>query len=215
MGELGFLIRNDISHLAQTIEQTDQTTEALWIKLETKEPITIGVIYGQQENAQTDKIETQFEELTTCINQYKRNSKVIIMGDLNAKININKPSTRQTASRNGQHLEQMLENTGTQTLNNSPNHTGTWTRINRNNPEEKSIIDYIIIDNRLTPHIIESNTDDRDIYIIKGKKRTDHNAVTASIRVMNQKTTKKVKKWKKGTPQQWQQFNEHIKTVWD
>ena len=93
-----------------------------------------------QENAPIVKIENQYHELTTDTNIYQQKNEIIIMGDLNSKININKNTCKQQSSRNGKLLEEFTKHTNTTIINTRPEHKGTWTRENRNNPNEKSII---------------------------------------------------------------------------
>jgi len=215
-GGIGFLIRNDIANLTETTEPNpNHSTETLWLKLKTRNPMHIGITYGKQENTQVEEIEEQFNELTTQINQLKTKGEVILMGDFNAKVNIDRPTYRQEESRNGTKLETMINNTQMVIINTKETHTGTWTRVNRNNPQEKSIIDYILATQNTAKHIIESMTDDIDLYIIKGKNRTDHNVITAKVRTDTKQATKKIKRWKRGTGEQWDQFNKQLTTEWN
>ena len=205
-GGLGFLIRNDIANMTETQDHHDPITETLWLKIYTNPPIHIGIKYGKQENTRAELVDEQFQELTTQINQFKTQGEVILMGDFNAKININHTPHKQ---------ETMIENTQMETINTKPNHIGMWTRVNRNKPEERSVIDYIITSHNITNNIIESMTDNLDLYIIKGKNRTDHNVITATIRTNVKQTTNKIKRWKRRTQEQWNQFNRELTTEWN
>ena len=51
-----------------------------------------------------------------------------------------------------------------------------WTRIN-----EKSIIDYIICNNKLTKHIAEVIIDEKQDSVLTGKKKTDLNTIFLKI----------------------------------
>ena len=119
--------------------------------------------HGQHENTPMNQITTQFQELTTNTNRNQVNNEVIIMGDLNAKMNIQTNTHTQEISRNGKPLEEFLKQTNTTATNTLPVHTGTWTRENRNN-NEKSAIDYVIISNNQINKITESTTDDTSIF---------------------------------------------------
>ena len=68
---------------------------------------------------------------------------------------------------------------------------GIWTRVNRNNPEEKSIIDYIMTDYDITDQIEDIEVDEEGCMRPKGKNETDHN--TIQIR-LNMKVNNKKKK---------------------
>ena len=58
-----------------------------------------------QENAPIEKVENQYNEITTDTNRHQQKNEIIIMGDLNSKININKNTCKQHTSRNGKLLE--------------------------------------------------------------------------------------------------------------
>ena len=82
--------------------------------------------------------------------------------------------------------------------------------MNRNNPEERSIIDYIIINQALGNKVVESETDNNDIYIIEGKNKTDHNAITATINIKADIQETIIIKWKQGNNDDWNKYNEEI-----
>ena len=46
---------------------------------------------------------------------------------------------------------------------------------------EKSIIDYIICNNKLTKHIAEVIIDEKQDSVLTGKKKTDHNTIFLKI----------------------------------
>ena len=52
----------------------------------------------------------------------RKDNKVIVMEDINAKITHNTKYEHQLTSRNGKLLNQMMKQTGTTTINNKPNH---------------------------------------------------------------------------------------------
>ena len=159
-------------------------------------------MYGIQETDNPEKLDKQYQELTTQINKHQQEGSVILMGDINAKLEIQKEQCQQKESKNGQRLKNLMHNTKTSAINLLDTHRGVWTRENRNNQQEKPVIDYIITSDSITKQVIESQTDDQDIYQIKGRKRTDHNVLTATIRTNMTKTENKIKKWKKGELQQ-------------
>ena len=74
-----------------------------------------------------------------------------------------------------------------QIINTTPNHQGSWTRVNRNNNNEKSIIDYIITCQHLASKTIESTTEDGTTNIIRGNNPTDHNIITAILDIETKK----------------------------
>ena len=52
--------------------------------------IAIATMYGKQETSPKDTIKNQFEELTTQVNQLQQENHIIIMGDLNAKVEVDR-----------------------------------------------------------------------------------------------------------------------------
>ena len=111
----------------------------------------------------------------------QQKGEVIIMGDLNAKVKINSQKFKQKESRNGNMLQEYIKQTNTIILNTTENHQGTWTRVNRKNNNERSVIDYIITSRPLHNRIIDSATDTDNMYKIAGINPTYHNVITATI----------------------------------
>ena len=89
---------------------------------------------------------------------------------------------------------------------------GKWTRINSNNVNEKSIIDYIICNNKLTKHIAEVIIDEKQDFVLTGKKKTDHNTIFLKIaaepKVPNRE---KIKIWKINEKTNWKTYENVIK----
>ena len=89
---------------------------------------------------------------------------------------------------------------------------GKWTRINSNNVNEKSIIDYIICNNKLTKHIAEVIIDEKQDFVQTGKKKTDHNTIFLKIaaepKVPNRE---KIKIWKINEKTNWKTYENVIK----
>ena len=209
------MIRTDISNMVEEIDGPSEQAETKWIKLKTKNPICIAVTYGHQENVPIDKVENQYQELTTDTIRHQQNNDIIIMGDLNSKIKISKNTCQQQTSRNGKLLEEFIKQTQTTIVNTKPEHKGTWTRENRTNPNEKSIIDYIITNNNISKNIIESETDNNNIHPITGSKRTDHNIITAKININEPISKNKTTRWKNGSKEEWKKYNAEVEKTWN
>ena len=213
-GGTGILIRNDIKNKTETITPDTPNTESTWLKINTKTPIFVGIVYGKQENNQIEETENQYQELITTINQLKKEGNIILMGDFNAKITVMKEDCQQQASRNGKLLENLLKLTNTTAINTTKKHTGTWTRENRNKADEKSVIDYIIMDKTTEKSITESETDNSNKYPIEGKNRTDHNIISATIQINETVTSTKLTKWKQQPKQKWTEYNKEVQKEW-
>ena len=111
-------------------------------------------------------------------------------------------------------LQELITQTNTVILNVAAKHQGSWTRVNRKNTKEKSIIDYIIVSQNMIENIIESATDDDDIYLIEGTNPTDHRVITATINTRIKTNKRIIKKWKEGSPDKWAEFNKELQNIW-
>ena len=105
-----------------------------------------------------------------------KNNEVIIAGDFNAKLQINSNSCKQHISRNGKLLREIMDNNDLTPANLKSNH-GIWTRVNRKNAEEKSVIDYILTTEQIARNIQSVVVDEEGNLRIKGKNETDHNTI--------------------------------------
>jgi hypothetical protein len=219
-GGVAILIRNDILPKTTAIDNTDQDElESLWIRIKNPEKdIAIGVFYGKQENENRETIEKQFNSLTTQINQIRQDSRIILTGDFNAKLQIREKQINQEISNNGKLLNQLLQETNSTPISLSKD-KGKWTRVNRNQPNQKSVIDYVITENE--DNIINYLQIDEEGHIrphhIKTKNgveiitETDHNTITMSISPeftpMPKPTTMC---WKSATRTDWENYNKSL-----
>ena len=87
---------------------------------------------------------------------------------------------------------------------------GIWTRVNRNNPNEKSIIDYILVDRKTAIEVEEIIVDEIGTHRLRGKRESDHNTILMTLKQKIQPIIEKKKSLKKGTPEQWDQYNKLI-----
>ena len=116
----------------------------------------------------------------------------------------------QTENSNGKKLQRIIDNNSLIPISTKA-HYGLWTRVNRNNTEERSVIDYII-----TTETIERNTtsliiDKEGTLRIKEKKESDHNTILMAIKVNNPRKREYITKWKLENKEGWNQFNKKIK----
>jgi hypothetical protein len=98
-GVVGFLVRNDINSIITEVTDNAVETnmEILCIKVRCKIYIYIAVTYGLQESSKKEDVERQFQNLATDTIR-NRNEHTIILGDLNAKIKLNKVNCIQQKS---------------------------------------------------------------------------------------------------------------------
>ena len=112
-----------------------------------------------QENENREQTERQFNNLTSQINELRKDSRIILTGDFNAKLKINKNHVTQEESNNGKLFSLLMQETNTNPTSLAST-KGNWTRVNRNQPNERSVIDYVITENN--DHIIEKLEIDDD-----------------------------------------------------
>ena len=208
-GGVGFCIKDTLIPAVNNEINNDEK-EILWITFKAKETIKIGVYYGKQENYNREKIIKEYEEITEEANDIKPKEHIIIMGDFNAKLKVQRDDCNQIQSRNGTLLKNMMKQTNTMAINTLPQHKGTWSRINTKNTRQKSIIDYIIISKKMQHMISESETDSDGNQQITGKQPTDHRTITMKLDMEIKMQKKIIKRWKPGKPEQWAEYNSHL-----
>ena len=186
--------------------------EIQWAEIKSgKQKTYVGVYYGNQERTPADEVQSDFDAIKSQINTLKQEGGVILLGDFNAKLEINLPAKniKQTQSRNGEMLQCLLEETDSIALN-VKKETCEWTRENRKKPDEKSIIDYAIVSSKTEGKVKEIRVDVEGTHRLKGKEETDHNTLLLETN-MEVKTEQNIKRmWKKGKPQDWANFNRDI-----
>lgn len=212
-GGVGIAIKNEIykyTKLVTEIEDTNQ--EVIWIELSVpkNETYFIGVYYGKQEDEMRDAIYQEFAQLKTQVIKLRKKGRIVLAGDFNAKLEINKNDCVQTISRNGKILEEFIKDLDLDpvTLNSE---TGIWTRVNRKNPTERSVIDYILMDKKTSKEASDIIVDEEGIYRLKSKDtHSDHNSLLAKIPYQPHAKYKTIKRWKLGNKKGWKEFNEQI-----
>ena len=207
-GGVAIAIRDDLRPSArpvQNIETEDQ--EIVWIEIQMNNTkLHIGVYYGKQEGTPVEIIEREYAQLTTQINTLKQKGEIILIGDFNAKLQVDKPNANQQISTNGRHLKNTIDQTDLVPIS-IYSDKGTWTRVNRNNPNERSVIDYTITTPSLMDNVIYHIIDEEGKARIKGRKETDHNTFLMAFRRNIQRKTTRTKKWKLKNKEGWENFN--------
>ena len=102
------------------------------------------------------------------------------MGDFNAKLEIKNKVVQQNQSRNGKNMQMMLDETNTKVKSLEAT-LGHWTRVKRKDTTEKSVIDYIIMTEKIAETTDYLEIDETGTYRLKGKAETDHNTMIAEI----------------------------------
>ena len=213
-GGVAITVREELANNFQIVEDMeDANQEIIWAQIAHKnKKIYIGVYYGKQENEKSEIVEREFSQLQTQINRLKKQGPTIIVGDFNAKLKVQKGEIKQEVSRNGKYLTELLENCEVTAIS-TESQTGTWTRVNRNNTQERSIIDYILI-RQCDKHCVTENTvDEAGALRIKGIHETDHNTMTLSFTMPMEKQNKIIRRWKLSNREGWKEFNKQMETI--
>ena len=197
-GGIAFLINNNkVKSFFEEPQANDGTLEIMTIRLELKQnkTIMICIYYGEQET-KTNKQEAkkEFDYLSQHISKYLQNDNhLLLLGDFNAKIGndehgvINGPPH---ISRNSALLRDVIKDFNLEILNNKLTE-GKWTRINSNNINKKSLIDYFICNNKLTKHIAKVIIEEKQDFVLTEKKKADHNTIFLKIAAEPRTSNKK------------------------
>ena len=87
---------------------------------------------------------------------------------------------------------------------------GDWTRVNRTNPSERSIIDYLIGTQKIAKQVSWLEIDEEGSIRIKGKKESDHNTISLELQIETQISTSRVTVWNVKDKEGWEKYNEEM-----
>ena len=208
-GGVALAVREDYANKIQPIDDLeDDNQEIMWARLDLNHnrKLSIGVYYGKQENEKKEIVEREYSQLTTQIIKLKQQGPVVLTGDFNAKIEINKGVTQQSTSRNGKLLNDLIAATDLVPISTKAE-SGTWTRVNRKNTEEKSVIDYILVRKEDEEFVTENVVDEVGLLRLKGANESDHNTLTMTLDIPLKKQTQTIKRWNLNNTEGWRKFN--------
>ncbi len=211
-GGVGILVSNAIANYSTEMNQLEekQETESAWIKIEARpKAIAIGVFYGPQEKEPIEQVQNIYNNLETQIKQAQAEAETILGGDFNAKLEIKANNLEQKISRNGKMLQQLINNTNLTPLN-TEGQNGLWTRVNRNNPEERSVIDYILTTPNIKKQVKDTYVDEKGDLRLKGKKETDHNTIITELKINTPRKKEFTTRWNTKNKEGWDKFNKEM-----
>ena len=158
--------------------------------------IRVIIAHGPQE---TDEMESRTEFYEALMVEIERGQasedNVIVVGDMNARIRPteSKPEEIHHASNNGKLLKELVEKYQLRVLNFHQKAIGKWTRIqNSKKGTEKSIIDYILVEDNLKGRVDRILIDEDKLYTpwrlksCRRKRRiifSDHTAIITTINI--------------------------------
>ena len=207
-GGVGILVRNDIKNLIIP-HISERAIEMMWISLRRRNqnPVLIGCYYGKQETrCNKDDICEEMQLLSEEIEEYKKDGDVILFMDGNGKLGL----MGEAKSRNGKLLYEIFEAQNLVVLNKSNKCTGT---ITRQCGEEKSAIDFVVVEPQIEENIDSMIIDEDGIFKIKGERSTDHNTIILNMTIHKVDKAKAPKKtqWRINAPEQsWQKLRNEL-----
>ena len=163
------------------------------------ESVHIVVAHGPQEDANTEEKDDFQHDLSAETERCLANGrKLIIIGDLNAKID---EGDEKKCSGNGKRIREMVDKYDLSILNFDPETEGKWTRIQRKGQVEvKSQIDFIITDRDTKKKVRNTVIDEQKLStpyrtkVLKNEKSiifSDHCAITTIIDIKKGSTARK------------------------
>ena len=205
------MIANKIANLTTEDNSTnEENTETKWIKLECKpKNFAIGVFYGPQEKTKQELAKSIYNCLETQVSLQMSGNEIILGGDFNAKIEIDNNEIKQKQSRNGKLLQRMIENTGLQAISTKAD-IGSWTRVNRKNTNEKSIIDYILTTPTIANNKLTMVIDETGELRVNGKNESDHNTMILTTKINIPRKPTFIEPWKVNNEEGWKKFNDEM-----
>ena len=91
--------------------------------------------YGPQEKIEKEIVNREYQEISTTILHLADDGEVLLVGDFNAKLQINTPKVKQYQSRNGDLLQTSIDSNNLQ-VPSIATENADWTRINRKKNRE-------------------------------------------------------------------------------
>ena len=210
-GGVGILVENEIRN--KVIPHTsDRPIEMTWVSIRRKNnvPLFIGCYYGKQESrCPKEDIQNEMNLLSEEIKEFRSEGEIIIMMDGNGKLGL----LGEEKSRNGKMLEAVFEENNLLVLNKSDKCIGKVTRQNTSHGDEKSAIDFIVVEESVEKSVIKMEIDETGILRMKGEKDSDHNTIVLTLKLEGQEKTKPERRtqWRLNAPQEcWNKFRHEL-----
>ena len=138
-------VKDNIKTVTMQTHKQEQVGEGLWILIDNKKTkLKLGVIYAPQENTRPNReLKKMYEEIKDQIEQTTQQCQnFIILGDFNAKIGTTTKGNKETVTKGGRQIIELVDKQDMVMLNEeSKICKGLWTR---EQGKEKSVIDYVI-----------------------------------------------------------------------
>ena len=191
--------------------ESEADSELLWVVIKgTHTDIALGIVYvGVQTTKNKKWNDDLYEALQQDITALKTTGKkVLIHGDFNGHIkNEGDDINDWSGDTNGTRLLQLARTEDLEIVNFSPKCTGKWTWMRGT---KKSQIDFVLADNKMTPHIsqviIDEDSEKWDI-------GADHSWMETTLKLEGWRTSPvsyKTKSWRINDNTNWDSFQKEI-----
>ena len=179
-------VKNELLNITKEGGSYNEVGEQAWVDIDNRKvKLSIGVVYAPQES-KTSKQELGnfYKEIQRRIKMAKEQGrKIIIAGDMNAKVGEEIENNKPKVTKGGKLLMRLVETDGIVMLNGQGKCQGTWTRIER---ESKSVIDYVLVDEDSEHNVKKMLIDEEKLgtpYRLDKTQRiyTDHCTITVTF----------------------------------
>ena len=157
-------VKDVLENITVEVNRTSELYESIWVSINNgKAKLKVGVVYLPQEKVSTEKDYSHiFKQIKKEIAEGRdKEQNVILTGDFNCKVGDRINGNVGPISKGGKKLIKMIEKEKLVILNASEKCEGKWTRDEN---EEKSIIDYVIIDEEDEKFITSLKIDEEKEY---------------------------------------------------
>jgi len=210
-GGVAIAIREDVLPSARQVNEVETNLDTQWVEIKANNSgLFIGTFYGKQETCSKEENEEEFSKLTTQIKRLQQQGEVILTGDFNAKLEVQIQGTTQEESTRGTMLKKLIEETDMIPVNINQEEV-KYTRVNRTNQNEKSVIDYILMTKKIADTATDTEVDEVGLLRIKGTKESDHNTITTKVKTKWENKVEKRRVWNIRNKEGWLQYNKEIK----
>ena len=175
-----------VANVTVKIKERNDIGQALWLLLDnTKIKLRIGVIYAPQENVTYAKdLKTIYKEIEEQADEARKNHEMLlIVGDFNCKVGKIVPGNDDKVTKGGRMLIKTTLKKSLTIVNTEEVCNGLWTRVQpgKKNKTQRSVIDYVIVDEKLRLKIKGITIDEERSYSAYHMERGELDNVTKKV----------------------------------
>ena len=223
-GGLAILIREDwVKRVIKITEQEEKKEiEVLMVRIfKGRRPINIITTYGIQEESTEESQEEVKKQMEiweeAVISITRRKEDLVWIGDLNVKRGNGSKGiqgNKEEITKGGKYLRKIIKRQSIELINAGRKCAGLWTRVNTQKKEDKSILDYVMVNKELETSVKKMIIDEKGLsvptrYLSKKTVETDHRAIIVDIALDNRQEEvkeKQEKKWNFNKKGAWEEY---------